>query len=53
MKITIKTYQYGKPGPSFQAFYLELNGIQFGTIMFSLKEAEEARDKYLGAKLTA
>lgn len=53
MEITIKTYRYGKPGVAFQAFYLEINGRQFGTVMFSLKEAEATRDYYLGAKFTA
>lgn len=43
--IKIKEYTYGKPGKPFSAFYLEMNGVQFGTIMFSKAEAEQALKK--------
>lgn len=44
INIGIKTYQYPS-GNKF--FYLTINGIQFGSVMFSMREAEEAKAKIL------
>ena len=42
MTLWFKVYEY-KSG--FKAFYLTLNGIQFGTIHFSEREVKESIEK--------
>lgn len=44
MTLGHKTYNYDEP--VFTCYYLTINGIQFGSVLFSLKEVEEAKRKF-------
>lgn len=47
MVLSYKVYEYKQKGSKsgFKAFYLTLNGIQFGPIHFSLREINESIEK--------